>query len=46
MNRNLLIKKITKSKKWNNQFQFIAVPKNIDPSWMGLPILISERFKE
>ena len=23
MNRNLLIKKITKSKKWNNQFEFI-----------------------
>ena len=46
LNRNLLIKKITESKKWNNQFKFIAVPKNIDPSWMGLPILISERFKE
>jgi CDP-6-deoxy-D-xylo-4-hexulose-3-dehydrase len=46
LNRNLLIKKITKSEKWNNQFEFIAVPKNIDPSWMGLPILISERFKE
>ena len=45
MNRNLLIEKITKSKKWNNQFQFISVPKNIDPSWMGLPILLSERFK-
>jgi CDP-4-dehydro-6-deoxyglucose reductase, E1 len=46
LNRNLLIKKITKSEKWNNQFEFIAVPNNIDPSWMGLPILISERFKE
>ena len=45
MNRNLLINKITKSKKWNNQFQFISIPKNIDPSWMGLPILLSERFK-
>ena len=45
MNRNLLINKITKSKKWNNQFQFISIPKDIDPSWMGLPILLSERFK-
>ena len=45
INRNLLINKITKSKKWNNQFQFISIPKDIDPSWMGLPILLSERFK-
>ena len=45
INRNLLINKITKSKKWNNQFQFISIPKNIDPSWMGLPILLSNRFK-
>ena len=41
-----MIKKITKSEKWNNQFEFIAIPKNIDPSWMGLPILLSERFKD
>ena len=46
MNRNLLIKKITQSDKWNNQFEIITVPKNIDPSWMGLPILLSERFKD
>ena len=46
INRNLLIEKITKSKKWNNQFQFISVPKNIDPSWMGLPILLSEKYKK
>ena len=45
INRNLLINKITKSKKWNNQFQFISIPKDIDPSWMGLPILLSDRFK-
>jgi CDP-4-dehydro-6-deoxyglucose reductase, E1 len=45
INRNLLINKITKSKKWNNQFQFISIPQDIDPSWMGLPILLSERFK-
>jgi CDP-6-deoxy-D-xylo-4-hexulose-3-dehydrase len=45
INRNLLINKITKSKKWNNQFQFISIPKDIDPSWMGLPILLSNRFK-
>ena len=46
MNRNLIVEKITKSDKWNKQFDFITVPENIDPSWMGLPILISERFKK
>ena len=46
INRNLIIEKIIKSKKWNNQFQFIIIPKNIDPSWMGLPILLSEKYKK
>ena len=46
INRNLIIEKIIKSKKWNNQFQFIITPKNIDPSWMGLPILLSEKYKK
>ena len=45
INRNLIIEKIIKSKKWNNQFQFITVPKNIEPSWMGLPILLSDKYK-
>ena len=46
MNRNFIVEKITKSDKWNKQFDFITVPENIDPSWMGLPILLSERFKD
>jgi len=45
INRNLIIKKLLTSKKWNNQFKFIVTPKNIDPSWMGLPILVSEKYK-
>ena len=44
-NRNLIIEKVLKSKKWNNQFEFIIPPKNIEPSWMGLPILLSEKYK-
>lgn len=44
-NRRLIIKKLTTSKKWKNQFKFVNIPKNIKPSWMGLPILISEKFK-
>ena len=46
INRNLIIDKIIKSERWDNQFKFILVPKDIDPSWMGLPILLSERYKE
>ena len=38
-------KKILNHKKWNNQFIFLKVPKNIQPSWFGLPILISDRLK-
>jgi CDP-6-deoxy-D-xylo-4-hexulose-3-dehydrase len=45
-NRNLILKKIKNSKKWNNQFNFIIPSKDIDPSWMGLPILIDKKFKK
>ena len=43
-NRNLIIKKLINSSKWNNQFSFIKTPKNIDPSWMGLQIMINEKY--
>ena len=45
INRNLILKKIKSSKNWRNQFTFVKPDKNIDPSWMGLPILINEKFK-
>ena len=45
INRKLIINKLTKSKLWNNQFEFINPAKKISPSWMGLPILLSKRFK-
>ena len=45
-NRNKIINKITKSSYWNNQFKFLQIPKNINPSWMGLPIILSERFRK
>ena len=44
-NRNVIIKALKSSKKWNNQFNFINVPHNIKPSWMGFPILLSKKFK-
>jgi len=46
INRNLIIEKIVKSKKWKNQFNFISIPKDIKPSWMGLPILLSEKYQK
>ena len=41
-NRNIIIKTLKSSKKWNNQFNFIDVPLNIKPSWMGFPILLAK----
>ena len=34
---------IQKFKK-NNQFNFIEIPKNLKPIWMGFPILLSKKF--
>ena len=45
LNRNLIIKKLLQSNKWKNQFNFVKIPKNIKPSWMGLPILLDQKFK-
>ncbi len=44
-NRSLIINKIKSNKRWNNQFNFCKVEKKMDPSWFGLPILISEKLK-
>jgi CDP-6-deoxy-D-xylo-4-hexulose-3-dehydrase len=44
-NRSQIINKIKNSKKWNNQFLFFEPIKNLEPSWMGLPILINERLE-
>ena len=46
MNRNLIMNTILSSKKWNNQFNFVEIPKNLKPSWMGFPILLSKKFKK
>ena len=46
LNRNLILNKIKNSTKWKKQFSFIMPSKDIDPSWMGLPILVNEKFKK
>ena len=43
-NRNTIINYLKSSKNWKNQFKFIEVPKKINPSWMGLPILLDKKF--
>jgi CDP-6-deoxy-D-xylo-4-hexulose-3-dehydrase len=44
-NREKIIHSLKKNKNWNNQFEFISTPKNISPSFMGLPVLVNKRFK-
>ena len=43
-NRNKIINNLRKNKKWNNQFTFVEVKKNISPSWFGLPIMVNKRY--
>ena len=43
-NRDVIIKNIIGSKKWNNQFTFISSALNNKTSWMGLPILLNEKY--
>ena len=45
-NRKLIIECLKNDKRWENQFSFIGPAKNISPSWMGLPIMINEKFKK
>jgi len=46
LNKNKIINKIKKDKRWNNQFSFIDVPQKINPSYMNLPIFINKKFKD
>ena len=43
-NRNIIIKNLVKDKRWNNQFNFIEIPKDIKPSYMVMPILLNKKF--
>ena len=37
-------KKNNKSQKWNNQFKFVKIPKDISQA-NGTPIIINEKFR-
>ena len=44
-NRSKILNKLISSKNWKNQFKFIQPRKNLDPSWMVLPILVNKKYK-
>ena len=46
LNKNIIIDQIKKDKRWNNQFSFVDIPKNVEPSYMVLPIFINKKFKD
>ena len=43
-NRNKIISKLKKNKKWNNQFKFVPTRIKVTPSWFGLPLIINEKY--
>ena len=43
-NRDKIISNLTRSKNWNNQFSFLEPNENLEPSWFGLPIIISKEL--
>ena len=44
-NRDNIIKNLINDIRWNNQFNFIKVPKKISPSYMVFPILLNKKYK-
>ena len=43
-NRDQIIKKVKSHKKFCDQIDFLAIDKNINPSWFGLAILINKKY--
>jgi len=43
-NRDMIINNIINSNKWDKQFTFISSAINNKTSWMGLPILLNEKY--
>ena len=41
---HVIINKLINSIHWKDQFKFIEPVKNLDPSWMGLPILLNKKY--
>jgi len=43
-NRDKIIKSLSSSSSWSEQFTFLEPIKNLKPSWFGLPILINKKY--
>ena len=43
-NRKKIIKALTTHPKWKNQFHFVSPEKKLEPSWFGLPLLLTRDF--
>ena len=41
-NRDMIIKLLKKSPKWDNQFTFFECNKNLKPSWFSIPLLLNK----
>ena len=41
INRNKIIKLMSSSKKWKEQFKFFNSSNGLDPSWFGFPLMIN-----
>lgn len=44
INRNMIIKNLLNSKRWDNQFDFFNYERKLDPSWFGMPFLINKNI--
>ena len=45
INRSKIIKGLRSDKRWKNQVIFINKSYNCEPSWLGMPMLLNERYK-
>jgi CDP-4-dehydro-6-deoxyglucose reductase, E1 len=45
-NRKKIINSLKKNPRWNNQFNFINIPKKISPSYMVFPIMLNPIYKK
>ena len=44
INRNLIIKKMKKSPKWDNQYIFFEAAENLEPSYFGFPLILNKSY--
>ena len=43
-NKEKIVKRLINSPLWNNQFSFLQITKNVQPSYFGLSILINNKY--